>query len=56
MTPVFGKTGYALSLVARADRFAITPEELGDRFKTEPNIKRLWTQLTVVNEKAAAAK
>ena len=52
---MFGKTGYALSLVARADRFAITPEELGDRFKTEPN-RKPWAELTVVNEKAAAAK
>jgi len=57
VTPVFGKTGYALSWVARADRLAITPEDLCDRFKTEPNrIKKPWAELTVVNEKAATAK
>ena len=39
------------------DRLAFTPEELCDRFKTEPNrIKKLWAELTVVNEKATAAK
>jgi len=57
VTPVFGKTGYALSWVARADRLAITPEDLCDRFKTEPKrIKKPWAELTVVNEKAATAK
>jgi hypothetical protein len=34
---VFGKTGYALSWLARADRLGITPEELCDRFKNDPN-------------------
>lgn len=53
---VFGKTGYALSWVARADRLSITPVELCDRFKTDPNrVKKLWAELTE-NEKAADAK
>jgi hypothetical protein len=46
VTAVFGKTGYALSLVARADRVGITPGI----------VRALWAELTVVNEKAAAAK
>ena len=54
---VFGKTGYALSWVARADRLGITPEELCDRFKTDPNrVKKLWDESTVENAKAAAGK
>jgi len=54
---VFGKTGYALSWVARADRLGITAEELCDRFKTDPNrIKKLWAELTVEDEKTADAK
>jgi hypothetical protein len=54
---VFGKTGYALSWVARADRLGIMPEELCGRFKTDPNrVKKLWAELTVDNEKAASAK
>jgi hypothetical protein len=57
VTAVFGKTGYALSWVARADRLGITPEELCDRFKTDPNrVKKLWTELTAENAKAAKAK
>jgi hypothetical protein len=52
---VFGKTGYALSWVARADRLDITPEELCDRFKTDPNrVKKLWTELAAEKEKAEA--
>jgi len=40
---VFGKTGYALSWVARADRLGITTEELCDRFKSDPNrVKKQW--------------
>ena len=54
---MFGKTGYALSWVARADRLAVTPEELCDRFKTKPDrIKKLWVELTVVGGKTAAAR
>lgn len=34
---VFGQTRYVLSWIARADRLGITPEELCDRFKTDPN-------------------
>jgi len=35
----------------------LTPEELCERFRTDRNrIKKLWAELTVVNEKAAAAK
>jgi hypothetical protein len=57
VTAVFGKTGYALSWLARADRLGITPEELCDRFKADPNkVKKLWVELTAENEKAAAAK
>jgi hypothetical protein len=52
---VFGKTAYALSWVARADCLATTPEELCDRFKTDPNrVKKLWAELMVENEKAKA--
>src|SRR5258708_33827792 len=44
---VFGKTGYALSWVARADRLGLTPEELCDRFKTDPNtVEKLGAGLT----------
>jgi hypothetical protein len=54
---VFGKTGYALSWVARAARLGITPAELCDRFKTDPNrVKKLWADLTVESEKAADAR
>ncbi len=57
VTAVFGKTGYALSWVARADRLGITPQELCDRFKTDPNrVKKLWAELTVENSKAAEAR
>jgi hypothetical protein len=57
VTAVFGKTGYALSWAARADRLGITPEELCDRFKTDPNrVKKLWAELTVEKERAADAK
>jgi hypothetical protein len=53
VTAVFGKTGYVLSWVARADRLGITPEELCDRFKTDPNrVKKLWAELTAESEKA----
>jgi hypothetical protein len=35
----------------------ITPEELCDRFKADSNrVKKLWAELTVEKEKAAAAK
>jgi hypothetical protein len=54
---VFGKTGYALSWVARAGRLGITPEELYDLFRTDPNrVKNLWGELTAEKEKAADAK
>jgi hypothetical protein len=44
---VFGKTGYALSWVARADRL---------RHHAKGIVRAMWAELTVVNEKAAAAK
>jgi hypothetical protein len=51
---VFGKTGYALSWVARADRLGITSEELCDRFKTDPNkVKKLWVDSMQENKKGA---
>lgn len=57
VTAVFGKTGYALSWVVRANRLRITHEELCDRFKTDPNkVKKLWAELTVEKEKAVQAK
>jgi hypothetical protein len=57
VTAIFGKTGYALSWVARADRLGITPEELCNRFKTDSNrVKKLRAELTVENAKAADAK
>jgi hypothetical protein len=53
---VFGKTGYALSWLARADRLGLTPEDLCDRFKTDPNrVKKLWAELTA-NTNAADGK
>jgi hypothetical protein len=55
VTAVFGKTGYALSWIAMADRLGITPEELCDRFKTDANrVKKLWAELTAENENADA--
>ena len=55
VTAAFGKTGYALSWIARADRLGITPEELCGRFKTDANkVKKLWAELTAENEKADA--
>lgn len=57
VTAVFGKTGYALSWIARADRLGIPAEELCDQFKTDPNrVKKLWAELTVEKEKAVGAK
>ena len=54
---VFGKTGYALSWVARAARLGITPEELCDRFKTDANrVKKHWAESTVESEKPATVK
>lgn len=54
---VFGKTGYVLSWVARADRLGVAPEDLCDRFKTDPNrVKKLWAELTVENAKAVQAE
>jgi DNA polymerase/3'-5' exonuclease PolX len=56
VTAVFGKTGYVLSWIAKADCLGVTPEELCDRFKTDANkVKKLWAELTVKNEKTAAA-
>src|ERR1700747_1445437 len=53
VTAVFGKTGYALSWAARANRLGITPEELCDRFKTDSNrAKKLWAELAAENEKS----
>jgi hypothetical protein len=55
VTALFGKTGCALSWIARADRLGITPEELCDRFKTDANkVKKLWAELTAEKEKADA--
>jgi len=57
VTAVFGKTGYALCWIARADRLGIMPEELCDRFRTDPNkVKKLWAESMVESEKAASAK
>lgn len=57
VTAVFGKAGYALSWIARAGRLGVTPEELCNRFKTDPDrLKKLWAGLTAKNEKAADAK
>ena len=42
----FGKTGYALSWVTRAERFGINPELLCERFKTDPaRVKADWAAL-----------
>jgi hypothetical protein len=54
---VFGKTGSALSWVARADGLGITPEELCGRFKADPNtVKKLWAELTVENQRASESR
>jgi len=54
---VFGKSGYGLSWVARANRLGITPEQLCERFKADSNrVKKLWAESTVESEKAATAK
>jgi hypothetical protein len=50
---VFGKTGYALSWVARAERLGITPEELCDRFKTDTSrVKKLWAESMAEHQEA----
>ena len=44
---VFGKTGYALSWLARAERLGITPERLCAKFKSDPqSVKADWAALT----------
>jgi len=46
VSAVFGKTGYALSWVARAARMNVTPENLCARFKAEPErVKADWASL-----------
>ena len=48
VTAVFGKNGYTLSWVARAERLGITPEFLCERFKTDPErVKKDWADLQV---------
>lgn len=47
----FGKTGYALSWVARAIRLNVTPEELCTEFKSNPEgLKASWE---VANKRSA---
>ena len=47
VTAVFGKTGYALSWVARAARMNVTPENLSARFKAQPEqVKADWDRLS----------
>jgi hypothetical protein len=44
---VFGKSGYALSWIARAERLGIAPEELCARFKTDSEgVKAQWEVAT----------
>jgi hypothetical protein len=44
---VFGKSGYALSWIARAARMNVTPENLCARFKAEPEqVKADWASLS----------
>jgi hypothetical protein len=44
---VFAKSGYAVSWIARAERLAITPEELCERFKTDPEgVMSQWEAAT----------
>jgi hypothetical protein len=44
---VFGKAGYALSWLARAERLEITPERLCAKFKADPQaVKADWAALT----------
>jgi len=43
VTAVFTKSGYALSWVTRAERLNMTPEDLCERFKADPDeVKALW--------------
>jgi hypothetical protein len=47
VTAVFTKSGYALSWIARAARLGVTPEELCERFKTDPEgLKADWAKLS----------
>jgi|SRR6516162_1946849 hypothetical protein len=42
----FGKSGYAMSWISRAERLGIGSEELCERFRTNASeIKRLWEGL-----------
>lgn len=52
---VFGKSGYALSWVTRAQRMGITPQELCEQFRTNPaKVADQWAELENKKEKSAA--
>lgn len=51
----FGKTGYALSWVARAERLGIAVEDLCQRFRDNAaQVKQQWAALTAQKEAARA--
>ena len=53
---VFGNTGYSLSWVARAERLGITPEELCEKFKADPDgVKAQWGAVNAKKEQAVTA-
>lgn len=52
----FGKAGYALSWVTRAQRLGIAPEELCERFKDNAaQVKKDWAALATKSASAGAA-
>jgi hypothetical protein len=52
----FGKTGYALSWVGRAERLGMTPESLCELFKNDPvKVKQLWTSYEETKKQPKAA-
>jgi hypothetical protein len=51
----FGKSGYALSWVNRADKLGITPQELCEQFRTNPaQVADRWA--TLASEEAKPSK
>jgi hypothetical protein len=56
VTAVFGKAGYALSWIQRAEKMGVDPANLAARFKAEPQeVKVEWELAHPIVVKAAAA-
>ena len=52
---VFGKAGYALSWIARAERLNVTPESLTEAFAADPeHVKTQWEALPPKERKQKA--